>query len=87
MTEEELNERLAALRGDPCARLRWRVLRAFGALPTERRVRRMTDRDFARCAMHMALDRGWAPAPGADNPAFDESRFEELRRHGMENGS
>ncbi len=37
-------------------RLRWRVLRLFGALPTEERARRMTDRDYLWCALNLALD-------------------------------
>lgn len=39
------------------ARLQWRVLRSFGALPTEKRVRAMTDRDYLWCALNLALDR------------------------------
>jgi predicted amidophosphoribosyltransferase len=33
------------------------VLRLFGALPTEDRARRMTDRDYLWCALNLALDR------------------------------
>ena len=32
------------------------MLRAFGALPTEERVREMKPRDYLWCALHMALD-------------------------------
>jgi len=85
--DAELERRMRELAADPRARLRWRVLWAFGALPTERRARRMTDRDIALCAMHMALDRGFLPAGRAENPAFDEARFKELKGNGMENGS
>ena len=40
----------------PEERLRWRVLRTFGALPTEERVRAMKRRDFLWCALNLALD-------------------------------
>ena len=40
----------------PYARLQWRVLRAFGALPTEPRARAMTDRDYLWCALNLLLD-------------------------------
>ena len=47
-SREEALDRLAA---QPYERLKWRVLRAFGALPTEGRAREMTDEDSitARC--------------------------------------
>lgn len=37
-------------------RLRWRVLRLFGVLPTERRAKRLTPDDLRRCALHLRLD-------------------------------
>lgn len=37
-------------------RLRWRVLRSFGALPTEERVKAMKNRDYLYCALHLLLD-------------------------------
>ena len=47
----------AVLEGlSPYARLQWRVLRAFGALPTEPRARAMTDRDYLWCALNLLLD-------------------------------
>ena len=46
----------AALKGLPQERLKWKVLRAFGALPTEERVRAMTGRDYLWCALHLLLD-------------------------------
>lgn len=46
-----------ALEQSPYARLQWRVLRAFGALPTEERAKKMTDRDYLWCALNLALDR------------------------------
>ncbi len=48
-----LKESLARL---PRQRLRWRVLRCFGALPTEKRARDMTDGDYLWCAVNLLLD-------------------------------
>lgn len=48
-----LKEELAAL---PWQRLRWRVLRQFGALPTEERAKEMTDGDYLWCAVNLLLD-------------------------------
>lgn len=48
-----LKESLAGL---PRQRLRWRVLKAFGALPTEKRAREMTEEDFLWCAANLVLD-------------------------------
>jgi len=45
-----------ALKGLPQERLKWKVLRAFGALPTEERARAMTGRDYLWCALHLLLD-------------------------------
>lgn len=50
---EELKDRLKGL---PQERLKWKVLRAFGALPTEERARAMTGRDYLWCALHLLLD-------------------------------
>lgn len=50
---EALKEHLAGLSQ---SRLRWKVLRAFGALPTEQRVRAMTGRDYLWCALQLLLD-------------------------------
>lgn len=50
---EELKEKLKTL---PQERLKWKVLRAFGALPTEERAKAMTGRDFLWCALHLLLD-------------------------------
>ena len=46
----------ATLKGMPQERLKWKVLRAFGALPTEERARAMTGRDYLWCALHLLLD-------------------------------
>jgi hypothetical protein len=55
--EAETEGRLNSLRASSYARLQWRVQRAFGALPTEERVRAMTDRDYLWCALNLTLDR------------------------------
>lgn len=49
----QLKERLKKL---PWQRLRWRVLREFGALPTEKRARNMTEEDYLWCAVNLLLD-------------------------------
>ena len=41
----------------PDERLKWRVLRYAGALPSEKRVQAMTDGDYLYCLMHELLDR------------------------------
>ena len=53
---EEMERLRAALQDDVQAQLRWRVLRAFGVLPTEARAREMTPEDFLYCAMQLALE-------------------------------
>ena len=91
----------AAMEHAPYERLKWRVLRAFGVLPSEARAKEMTNGDYLYCVMNLALDeeqelRQLCPdcraeaekntclccgAPlGEENPNFDESRFEELKR-------
>lgn len=45
-----------SLEGMPWQRLRWRVLRQFGALPTEARARAMTEEDYLWCAVNLLLD-------------------------------
>lgn len=40
----------------PYERLKWRVLKEFGALPAEERARKMTDRDFLWCVLNLMLD-------------------------------
>jgi hypothetical protein len=78
---ETWKETLARL---PRQRLRWRVLRTFGALPTERRAREMTDRDYLWCAVNLLLDRegrerDWHADPPEENPGFDMARFLALK--------
>ena len=55
--ESLTRQRMQALAQEPYARLQWRVLRAFGALPTEQRARDMTDGDYLWCALNLVLDR------------------------------
>lgn len=45
-----------ALENAPYERLKWRVLRSFGVLPSEARAREMTDGDYLYCVLHMTLD-------------------------------
>ena len=40
----------------PQERLRWKVLRAFRALPTEERAKALTGRDLLWCALNLLLD-------------------------------
>ena len=56
-TEEEGERWLEELREDREGRLRWKVLRTFGALPTEERARAMKERDYLWCALQLLLDR------------------------------
>lgn len=54
--EDGQQELLDALREEPYERLKWRVLKAFGVLPSEKRAREMTDGDYLYCVMQMMLD-------------------------------
>ena len=54
--EDRVEELQTALKGLSQERLKWKVLRAFGALPTEARARAMTGRDYLWCALHLILD-------------------------------
>lgn len=57
LSQEELEKVKKNLTDDPGERLRWRVLRQFGALPTERRAREMKGRDYLWCLANTILDR------------------------------
>lgn len=57
LSQEELETVKTGLRDDPGERLRWRVLRQFGALPTEERSRAMKGRDYLWCLANTILDR------------------------------
>ena len=47
---------LEGLREAPYERLKWKVLRSFGVLPSEQRAREMTDGDYLYCVLQMELD-------------------------------
>ena len=53
---ESRTELREALEQAPYERLKWRVLRSFGVLPSEKRAREMTDGDFLYCILQMELD-------------------------------
>lgn len=57
LSEEELERVKEDLNRDAGERLRWRVLRQFHALPTEKRVRAMKGRDYLWCLANILLDR------------------------------
>ena len=57
LAQEELEDVKKNLSDDPCGRLRWRVLRQFGALPTEERAQAMKGRDYLWCLANTLLDR------------------------------
>ncbi len=57
LSQEELEQVKAELSSDPGERLRWRVLRQFGALPSEGRARTMKGRDYLWCLANILLDR------------------------------
>ena len=55
--EERREAILQGLRETPMERIRWKVLRAFSALPSEERVKGMTEGDYLYCAAQLLLDR------------------------------
>lgn len=57
LSREELERVKKNLSEDPGERLRWRVLRQFHALPDEKRVRDMKERDYLWCMANTLLDR------------------------------
>lgn len=57
LPQEELEQVKQDLAGNAGERLRWRVLRQFGALPTEERARAMKGRDYLWCLVNTLLDR------------------------------
>ncbi len=54
--QESMEQIMAQLKAEPMERIRWRVLRAFSALPTEQRVKEMTEGDYLYCAAQILLD-------------------------------
>ena len=79
MNSEELITKLSA---DPVGRLRWRVCREFGVLPSSRAARALSDRQVVFCGAQMVLDRrgraGRAGEECASNGSFDPARFRAL---------
>ena len=63
---------------DGYARLYYKVLRAFGVLPSEKRAKDLTDGELLFLAANLQLDEQ-AVGDGLTNPAFDQSRFEALK--------
>ena len=57
LSARELEQVKEDLEGDSGERLRWRVLRQFGALPAEKRAREMKGRDYLWCLANTILDR------------------------------
>ena len=45
-----------ALEQEPYERLKWKVLRAFGVLPSEKRAKDMTEGDYLYCVLQLMLD-------------------------------
>lgn len=55
-SEENAQKAMQALSQEDYERLKWRVLKRFGVLPSELRARRMTDREYLYCAAQLLLD-------------------------------
>lgn len=71
---EKLQRLKNGLKNCPGERMKWRVLREMGALPTA--ARDMTDRDYIYCGLNLMIDREESSLPDAVvNPEFDEGRF------------
>ena len=70
----------------PYERLKWRVLRYAGALPSEKRAQEMTDADYLYCLVHEMLDR---EDDGAAVPRVPDARgggtVQHLRRKARRN--
>lgn len=57
-TDEALIEKLRNQLGEDWeARIRWKVLRKFGVLPSENRAKEMTRNDYLYCALQLMLER------------------------------
>lgn len=76
--EDALQALMEELTGDGYARLYYKVLRAFGVLPSEKRARDLTDGELLFLAANMALDES-SGTEGPVNPNFDAARFEALK--------
>lgn len=76
--EQALAALMQELTSDGYARLYYKVLRAFGVLPSERRAKELTDGELLFLAANLRLDEQTG-GEGLVNPAFDQSRFEALK--------
>ena len=54
--EQNADELRTLLAHEPYERLKWKVLRTFGVLPSEQRAKEMTDGDYLYCVAQMTLD-------------------------------
>lgn len=54
---QETEALLSQLRQEPEERIRWKVLKAFGVLPSEERARTMDWGDYLYCGLQLRLDR------------------------------
>lgn len=55
--ENRVRELMEELEQEPMERIRWKVLKTFGVLPSEKRAREMTEGDYLYCVLQMMLDR------------------------------
>ncbi len=52
----EHTQLLQQMKDEPYERLKWKVLRAFGVLPSERRAKQLTDGEYLYCVLQLMLD-------------------------------
>lgn len=80
VSDAEKLERLKnSLKNCPAERLKWRVMRELGVLPTAAAA--MTDRDYIYCGLNLLIDEEEKrSADSVVNPAFDEQRFAAMKR-------
>ena len=76
--EQALQALMQELTADGYARLYYKVLRAFGVLPSEKRAKELTDGELLFLAANLQLD-AQGSGETLSNPAFDPARFEALR--------
>ena len=77
-----LDELLSALRRSPLERLRWRLSRLLGLMPTDAALRALGMDELRFCAAQLLLDAEDARVE-AINPDFDEARFHRQRGGGV----
>ncbi len=54
---ERVHALVEKLGREPMERIRWKVLKTFGVLPSENRAREMTEGDYLYCVLQLMLDR------------------------------